>query len=96
MHRACWTCEIRGGNSRSGIQVYSRDRALAARDFPASEIYLAFDGGSGYDFWLPHVSPNDSEVPSKALDKAHTQPLKVMNGPPRMGQSTIRLFDSPE
>ena len=42
---------------------------------------MAFDGGSGFDFWLPHVSAYDSEVASKAIEKVHTQPLKVMNGP---------------
>ena len=47
-----------------------------------TDIYLAFDGGSGYDFWLPHLSPNDIEVASKVIEKVHTQPLKVMNGLP--------------
>lgn len=41
---------------------------------------MAFDGGSGFDFWLPHVSPHDIEGPNKIIDKMHTSPLKVMNG----------------
>ena len=68
------TCRLRQ------LQVYAADRAKAAFDFPASELYLAFDGGSGFEFWLPHISPHSSELPNKAIDKAHTSPLKVMNG----------------
>lgn len=62
------------------MQVYAADRAKAAADFPNSELYLAFDGGSGFEFWLPHISPNDSELPNKAVDQSHTSPIKVMNG----------------
>ena len=62
------------------LQVYAADRAKAAVDFPASELYLAFDGGSGFEFWLPHISPYGSELPNKGIDKAHTSPVKVMNG----------------
>jgi len=62
------------------LQVYAADRAKAAVDFPASELYLAFDGGSGFEFWLPHISPHGSELPNKGTDKAHTSPVKVMNG----------------
>jgi len=69
-----------GGNARVA-QVYVRDRAQAARDYPLTEIYVAFDGGSGHDFWLPHLSAYDTEVPSKVIEKVHTQPFKVMNGP---------------
>ena len=61
-------------------EVYVADRSRAAMDFPKTELYMAFDGGSGYHFWLPHLSPHDTEGPNKALDKCHTSPLKVMNG----------------
>jgi hypothetical protein len=59
---------------------YSEDRALAASDFPRTELYLALDGGSGFDYLLPHFSPNDAELPSKAAKGIHTLPMKVMNG----------------
>ena len=47
---------------------YAKDRALAARDFPATELYIAMDGGSGYEFKLPHLSSADAEGPSKVRD----------------------------
>jgi hypothetical protein len=58
---------------------YAEDRAIAASDFPKSELYMALDGGSGYDFVFPHLSPNDAELPSKAVKGIHTLPMKVMN-----------------
>ena len=61
-------------------RTYSADRAVAASDFPRTEIYMALDGGSGYEFVLPHQSPESSELPSKALASFHTVPMKVMNG----------------
>jgi hypothetical protein len=30
---------------------------------------MAFDGGSGFNFWLPHLAAKDVEGPSKMLDK---------------------------
>lgn len=60
--------------------MYTADRSRAALDFPKTELYLAFDGGSGYDFWLPHLSSHDIEGPNKVIDKHHTSPMKVMNG----------------
>jgi hypothetical protein len=59
---------------------YAVDRAVAASDFPRSELYMALDGGSGFDFVLPHQSANDIELPSKALKAVHSLPMKVMNG----------------
>ncbi len=41
---------------------------------------MALDGGSGFDYLLPHFSPNDAELPSKAAKGIHTLPMKVMNG----------------
>ena len=61
-------------------QVYSEDRARAAKDFPKSELYLGFDGGSGHEFWLPHLSANDTEGPDKTADNVHTPGFKIMNG----------------
>ena len=58
---------------------YAEDRAWAAADFAKRELYMALDGGSGFDFVLPHLSPKDAELPSKALKDVHTLPLKVMN-----------------
>jgi hypothetical protein len=67
-----------------------RDRSRAAEDFPKTELYMAFDGGSGFDFWLPHVAPHAVEGPNKAVDKLHSSPLKVMNGP-TLGASPSNL-----
>ena len=61
-------------------RTYAADRAVAASDFPQSEIYMALDGGSGYEFVLPHQSPQSPELPSKAIASFHTVPMKVMNG----------------
>ena len=38
------------------------------------------DGGSGFDFVLPHLSAASAELPSKAVGPSHTVPMKVMNG----------------
>ena len=43
-------------------------------------MYFALDGGSGYEFVLPHQAAESPELPSKALASFHTVPLKVMNG----------------
>jgi hypothetical protein len=43
-------------------QTYATDRARAAQDYPNTEIYMAFDGGSGYEFWLPHFSAKSAEA----------------------------------
>jgi len=59
---------------------YAEDRCQAAMDYPHGELYLAMDGGSGSDFVLPHLSPNDLEGPNKALQGFHSLPCKVMNG----------------
>lgn len=61
-------------------KVYWADRAQAAADYPHSELYTAFDGGSGNEFWLPHLSPAASEGPNKACAEKHTQAFKIMNG----------------
>lgn len=61
-------------------KTYAVDRARAASDYPASELYMAFDGGSGYNFWLPHLAAKDVEGPSKMMDKVHTSPFKIQNG----------------
>ena len=61
-------------------RTYAADRAVAASDYPRSEIYMALDGGSGYEFVLPHQSPQSPELPSKAIASFHTVPMKVMNG----------------
>jgi hypothetical protein len=66
--------------AHQGIQLaqkktYAVDRARAASDYPASELYMAFDGGSGFNFWLPHLAAKDVEGPSKMLDKIHTSPF---------------------
>ena len=61
-------------------KVYATDRARAAMDYPETEIYMAFDGGSGHEFWLPHFSPNSAEVASKQVDGVHTPCFKIMNG----------------
>ncbi|CAK0830712.1 unnamed protein product [Prorocentrum cordatum] len=61
-------------------RIYWADRAVAASDYPKSELYLAFDGGSGYEFWLPHLSGAAAEVPVKAADNVHCPQFKVMNG----------------
>lgn len=42
--------------------TYATDRARAALDYPNTEIYMAFDGGSGYEFWLPHFSAKSAEA----------------------------------
>jgi len=68
------------GHARGMHKVYMRDRSRAADDFPKTELYMAFDGGSGFDFWLPHVAPHAVEGPNKVIDKLHSSPLKVMNG----------------
>lgn len=64
---------------RAQKQEYAKDRMMAAADFPATELYMAMDGGSGFEFVLPHLSAASQEGPSKALKMA-TVPLKVMNG----------------
>ncbi|CAK0833225.1 unnamed protein product, partial [Prorocentrum cordatum] len=61
-------------------RVYWADRAVAASDYPKSELYLVFDGGSGFEFWLPHLSGAAAEVPVKAADNVHCPQFKVMNG----------------
>ena len=61
-------------------KTYAVDRARAASDYPASELYMAFDGGSGHNFWLPHLAAKDMEGPSKMMDKIHTSPFKIQNG----------------
>ena len=38
------------------------------------------DGGSGFEFVLPHLSASDREGPSKAIAGHATVPMKVMNG----------------
>ena len=38
------------------------------------------DCGSGHDFVLPHLSPEDREGPNKLLDNVSTVPMKVCNG----------------
>ena len=60
----------------STVKVYVADRPRAALDFPNTELYLAFDGGSGFEFWLPHLSPHDIEGPHKLVEKHHTSPLR--------------------
>ena len=60
-------------------RTYAADRAVAASDFPQSEVYMAMDGGSGAEFVLPHLSAHDPELPSKALASFHTLPMKVLN-----------------
>ena len=60
--------------------VYATDRARAAQDYPNTEIYMAFDGGSGHEFWLPHFSAKSDEVMSKVADGKHTPGFKIMNG----------------
>ena len=64
----------------STVKVYVVDGSRAALDFPNTELYLAFDGGSGCEFWLPHLAPHDIEGPNKLIEKHHTSPFKVMNG----------------
>jgi hypothetical protein len=59
---------------------YAADRGAAAADYPQQEAYFALDGGSGYEFVLPHQAAESPEFPSKALASFHTVPLKVMNG----------------
>ena len=59
---------------------YWADRAKAAEDYPHTELYTAFDGGSGNEFWLPHLSAAAAEGPNKAQSEKHTQGFKVMNG----------------
>ena len=61
-------------------KVYAVDRAKAAQDFPQTELYMGFDGGSGFEFWLPHLSANDMEGPNKAADNVHCPLFKIMNG----------------
>jgi hypothetical protein len=61
-------------------RTYAADRAVAASDFPQSEVYMAMDGGSGAEFVLPHLAPHDTELPSKAVATFHTLPMKVLNG----------------
>ena len=61
-------------------KTYAVDRARAASDYPASELYIAFDGGSGFNFWLPHLAAKDMEGPNKNMDKIHTSPFKFQNG----------------
>ena len=61
-------------------KVYWADRAEAAADYPHTELYCAFDGGSGHEFWLPHLSPAAAEGPNKAASEKHTQGFKIMNG----------------
>ena len=41
---------------RAQKEVYARDRAIAASTFPADELYLALDGGSGTDYVFPHLA----------------------------------------
>jgi hypothetical protein len=61
-------------------RVYWADRAKASEDYPDTELYTAFDGGSGTQFWLPHMSAADAEGPNKAVSEKHTQGFKIMNG----------------
>ena len=61
-------------------RAYVVSRAISATDFPDTDLYLGFDGGSGYEFWLPHLAPAAAEGVSKAADQAHTPGFKVMNG----------------
>ena len=61
-------------------RIYAVDRAKAAQDFPHTELYMGFDGGSGFEFWLPHLSANDMEGPNKAADNVHCPLFKIMNG----------------
>ena len=64
---------------RAQKREYANDRVRAAAN-PRQEAYLAMDGGSGFDFVLPHLSAASAELPSKALAASHTVPMKVMNG----------------
>ena len=61
-------------------KVYWEDRAQASADYPHTELYTAFDGGSGNEFWLPHMSAAAAEGPNKAASEKHTQGFKIMNG----------------
>jgi hypothetical protein len=61
-------------------RAYAADRAIAASDYPLTELYMAMDGGSGSEFVFPHLAAESTELPSKALGTFHTVPLKVMNG----------------
>ena len=65
---------------RAQKREYATARVHVAMNYPSREAYLAMDGGSGFDFVLPHLSAADSEGPSKALAGSHTVPFKVMNG----------------
>ena len=62
-------------------------RAQAAQDFPDTELYLAFDGGSGYEFWLPHLAAADVEGPNKAADNVHCPNFKVFLVLPVVGEA---------
>ena len=64
---------------RAQKREYANDRVRAAAN-PRQEAYLAMDGGSGFDFVLPHLSAASAELPSKAVGPSHTVPMKVMNG----------------
>ena len=63
-------------------KVYAVDRAKAAQDFPHTELYMGFDGGSGYDFWLPHLSAHDAEGPETPPTDSHGK-----GAPARIGAS---------
>ncbi|CAE8653696.1 unnamed protein product [Polarella glacialis] len=65
---------------RAQKTAYATGRQQAAVDFPSRELYMGMDGGSGFDFVLPHLAPADMEGPSKALAGSHSVPMKVMNG----------------
>ena len=79
--RAAWRALLAEHNvlQLNQKRCYVVARSAAARDYPESELYLAADGGSGFEFWLPHLSPADVELPSKAADNVHTPGFKVMN-----------------
>ena len=60
--------------------TYAKDRLEAALGFPHTKtLYCAMDASSGIEYCLPHQSPADLEVPSKALRSMVTPPMKVMN-----------------
>jgi len=60
-------------------RVYTRDRAIAAADYPHTELMIGIDCGSGQEFVLPHPSAADKDGPNHALDNLSTVPMKVCN-----------------
>jgi hypothetical protein len=60
-------------------RCYQKDRAIAAANYPLTELYIGIDCGSGHEFVLPHPSAHDRDGPNHALDNLRTNPMKVCN-----------------